>query len=208
MGDSKSGSKSDLNESNMPLLEEEKEKTDKEQIEMEENEKEEDKDSKKKKKEKKEKKPKEPKEPKGPTKIDIMTTHLNLSDRDDKNINTEIDLGFNDVLAEPDTAQGFDAVWKLAYVVFTQTKLWLYRLVGAAVAIPAAIFWGVVFSFVTVFYVWCGSPAFRLFDFAIYCFRRVWNGLIHATVEPVTAALGAVFSRVKVDHNRSIVQDA
>ena len=59
---------------------------------MEENEKEEDKDSKKKKKEKKEKKPKEPKEPKGPTKIDIMTTHLNLSDRDDKNINTEIDV--------------------------------------------------------------------------------------------------------------------
>ena len=54
-------------------------------------------------------------------------------------------LGFNDVLAEPDTAQGFDGVWKLAYVVFTQTKLWLYRLVGAAVAIPAAIFWGVVF---------------------------------------------------------------
>ena len=49
------------------------------------------------------------------------------------------------MLAEPDTAQGFDAVWKLAYVVFTQTKLWLYRLVGAAVAIPAAIFWGVVF---------------------------------------------------------------
>ena len=50
-------------------------------------------------------------------------------------------------------------------------------------------------SFVTVFYVWCCSPALRLFDFAIYCFRRVWNGLIHATVEPVTAALGAVFSR-------------
>ena len=56
-----------------------------------------------------------------------------------------LQLGFNDVLAEPDTAQGFDAVWKLAYVVFTQTKLWLYRLVGAAVAVPAAIFSGVVF---------------------------------------------------------------
>ena len=51
---------------------------------------------------------------------------------------------------------------------------------------------------VTVFYVWCCSPALRLFDFGVYCFRRVWNGLIHATVEPVTAALGSVFSRVKV----------
>jgi len=200
MGDSKSGSKSDLNESNMPLLEEEKEKTDKEQIELEEKE-DEDKDAKKKKKEKKPKE-KKPKEPKGPSKIDMMTTHLDLKERDDKNINTEIDLGFDDVLAEPDTAQGFDAVWKLAYVVFTQTKLWLYRLFAAVVAIPAAIFWGVVFSFVTVFYVWCCSPALRLFEFGIYCFRRVWNGLIHATVEPVTGALGAVFSRVKVDQNR------
>merc|ERR1712244_69758 len=167
---------------------------DKEQIEMEEKEDKDDKDSKK--------------EKKSPTKIDIMTEHLDLKERDEKDINTEIDLGFNDVLAEPDTAQGFDAVWKLAYVVFTQTKLWLYRLVGAAVAIPAAIFWGVVFSMVTVFYVWCCSPALRLFDFGIYCFRRVWNGLIHATVEPVTAALGAVFSRVKVDHKRSIPQEA
>jgi len=203
---SKSGSKSDLNESDMPLLDEEKEKTDKEQIEMEEKEDKEDKDSKK--KEKKAKKEKKPKEPKGPSKIDMMTTHLDLKERDEKDINTEIDLGFNDVLAEPDTAQGFDGVWKLAYVVFTQTKLWLYRLVGAAVAIPAAIFWGVVFSMVTVFYVWCCSPALRLFDFGVYCFRRVWNGLIHATVEPVTSALGAIFSRVKVNHNRAIVQEA
>ena len=41
-----------------------------------------------------------------------------------------LQLGFNDVLAEPDTAQGFDGVWKLAYVVFMQTKLWLFRLVS------------------------------------------------------------------------------
>ena len=56
-----------------------------------------------------------------------------------------LQLGFNDVLAEPDTAQGFDAVWKLAYVVFSQTKCWLYRILAAVVAIPAAIFWGIVF---------------------------------------------------------------
>ena len=68
------------------------EKTDKEQIELEEKE-DEDKDAKKKKKEKKPKE-KKPKEPKGPTKIDIMTTHLDLKERDDKNINTEIDVSW------------------------------------------------------------------------------------------------------------------
>ena len=67
------------------------EKTDKEQIEMEEKE-DTEKDDKKKEKKKKEKKEKKPKEPKGPSKIDMMTTHLDLKERDDKNINTEIDV--------------------------------------------------------------------------------------------------------------------
>ena len=39
-------------------------------------------------------------------------------------------LGFNDVLAEADTPQSFDGVWKLADVVLMQTKQWLYRLVS------------------------------------------------------------------------------
>ncbi len=94
MSDSKRSSKSDLNESNMPLLDEEKgggeekagETPEKEQIEMGEKE-----DGKKKKKEKKEKKPKEKKE-KGPGCIQTMSNNLNVKDRDDKSINVEIDV--------------------------------------------------------------------------------------------------------------------
>ena len=97
MSDSKSGSKSDLNESNMPLLEDEKtgETPEKEQIELTEGEKddsnEKEKKDKKKKKEKKEKKEKVKKE-KGPSKIDTMTVRLDLVHRDDKSINTENDV--------------------------------------------------------------------------------------------------------------------
>jgi len=210
MSDSKHGSKNDLNESNMPLLEDEQ-KTDpeKEQIELTEkddsNEKE--KDKKKAKKEKKEKVPKE-KKPKGPSCIDTMTAGLSLTDRDDKAINVEIDLGFDDVLAEPRTAQGFDGIWKLSFIIFTQTKLWLYRLFAALIAIPASIFWGFVFAFITVFYVWIVSPTIRLFEFGFYIFRRVWSGFIRCTLEPVCAALGAVFSNVNVAQKRHIVQEA
>ncbi len=84
-----------------------------------------------------------------------------------------LQLGFDDVLAEPLNTQGFDGVWKLAFVIFTQTKLWMYRLFSAVLAVPASIFWGVVFSFVTAFYVWFAAPALRLFDFGVYVFRRV-----------------------------------
>jgi hypothetical protein len=88
-------------------------------------------------------------------------------------------LGFADVLAEPKTAQGFDFVWRLAFVVFTQSKLWLYRLFAAFVAIPAALFWALIFSIVTVLYVWILAPALRLFEFKVYIFTRVSQKSLH-----------------------------
>ncbi len=87
MSDSKRSSKSDLNESNMPLIEDEKKE--KEELEMKEGEEKGEKDSKK----KKEKKVKEKKE-KGPGCVQTMSSGLNVRDRDDKSINVEIDVSF------------------------------------------------------------------------------------------------------------------
>ena len=105
MSDSKSGSKENLNESNMPLLsddgaEKAGETPEKEVVEMELEEKKDDStekgdDKKKEKKEKvkKEKKVKVPKE-KGPSCIDTLSTGLDLTARDRRGINTEIDVSF------------------------------------------------------------------------------------------------------------------
>ena len=77
------------------------------------------------------------------------------------------------MLAEPNAAQGFEWVWKLAFVVFSQTKSWFYKLFAAVVAVPAALIWAVVFALVTVVYIWIVSPALRLFDLNLAIFRRV-----------------------------------
>merc|ERR1712032_329629 len=128
MTDSKSGSKDNLNESNMPLLEgeEKAEETtpEKEVVEMELEEKEEKKDesTEKKVKEKKVKVPKVKKEP-GPSCIDTLSSGLDLGARDTQGINVEIDLDFDDVIAEPKAAHGFDPVWRLSFILFSQTKL-------------------------------------------------------------------------------------
>jgi hypothetical protein len=103
-------------------------------------------------------------------------------------ISISLQLGFDDVLAEPMAAQGFEWVWKLAFVVFTQTKLWLYRLFAAVVAIPAALVWALVFALITVVYVWFLSPAFRIFDLGVTCFRRV-SDLFIFTSPPDTSVI-------------------
>lgn len=223
MSDSKSGSKNDLNESNMPLLDDdqaEKAGEEKEQIELKEEGAEEkddsqetEKDKKKKKKEKKEKKPKEPKvpkekKPKGPNCIDTLSAGLNLADRDANAINTDVSLNFDDVLAEPSSAQGFDPIWKISFVLFTQTKLWLYRIFAALMAVPAALVWAMIFALITVIYVWILAPALRLFDLGCAVGRRVFVGVMRCTVEPVCAAVGAVFSQMSVSQRRHIVQEA
>merc|ERR1711863_240057 len=183
MTDSKSGSKDNLNESNMPLLEgEEKaeETPEKEVVEMELEEKEEKKDESTE-KDKKEKKVKEKKEP-GPSCIDTLSSGLDLGARDTQGINVEIDLDFDDVIAEPKAAHGFDPVWRLSFILFSQTKLWTYRILAALLAAPLSIL-----------YVWLIRPVMRIVETLLAIFRRFWVVLLNATLAPVCDAVGGIF---------------
>merc|ERR1711920_1034475 len=199
MTDSKSGSKDNLNESNMPLLESEEkaeETPEKEVVEMELEEKEEKKDDStekdKKVKEKKVKVPKVKKEP-GPSCIDTLSSGLDLGARDSQGINVEIDLDFDDVIAEPKAAHGFDPVWRLSFILFSQTKLWTYRILAALLAAPLSILWGLLFSLLSVLYVWLLRPVMRIVETVLAIFRRFWVVLLNATLAPVCDAVGGIF---------------
>merc|ERR1712227_783321 len=193
------GSKDNLNESNMPLLkaEEKAEETpEKEVVEMELEEKEEKKDEvtekEKKKKEKKVKVPKVKKEP-GPSCIDTLSSGLDLGARDSQGINVEIDLDFDDVIAEPKAAHGFDPIWRLSFILFSQTKLWTYRVLAALLAAPLSILWGLLFSLLSVFYVWIIRPVMRIVETLLAIFRRFWVVLLNSTLAPVCDAVGGIF---------------
>merc|ERR1712088_363059 len=211
MSNSKSGSKTDLNESNMPLLEddgaEKGEKTpEKEVVEMEEKkEKDDSKEKEKKEKKKKEKKEKVKKEP-GPSCIDTMSSGLDMNVRDSHAINVEIDLDFDNVLAEPSTAHGFDPIWRLAFIIFTNTKLWIYKIVASIIAVPMAILWGLIFSILTIIYIWVVRPVLRIVEIILAIFKRFWVATMSATVAPVCDALGGIFGRLNV--NNRLAQSA
>merc|ERR1712216_345593 len=184
MTDSKSGSKDNLNESNMPLLEgEEKaeETPEKEVVEME-----------LEVKEKKVKVPKVKKEP-GPSCIDTLSSGLDLGTRDSQGINVEINLDFDDVIAEPKAAHGFDPIWRLSFILFSQTKLWTYRVLAALLAAPLSILWGLLFSILSVVYVWIIRPVMRIVETVLAIFRRFWVVLLNATLAPLCDAVGGIF---------------
>merc|ERR1719323_2458583 len=72
-------------------------------------------------KEEKVKVPKVPK-PKGPSCVETLSSGLDMTARDKDGINVEIDLDFADVLAEPSSAHGFDPMWRLSFILFSNTK--------------------------------------------------------------------------------------
>lgn len=155
------------NESTLPLLDSEKpaavETPEKENIEMDQT-----KDGKvvedgkdaKKKKEKKEKVKKERVSPF--VCAQNFTVGLNVIDRDDKRINPHVNLNFDDIIAETDSNQGFEFIWRLTFLIFSHTKDWFYRLISALIALPLALAWAIVFSLINVTVVWITTPAFKV----------------------------------------------
>merc|ERR1711902_215990 len=162
----------------------------KEEVELEEK-KDEVTEKKKKKKEKKVKVPKVPK-PAGPSCVETMTTGLDMAARDKEGINIEIDLDFADVLAEPNSAHGFDPLWRLSFILFSQTKLWLYRILSAILVLPLSILWAVIFALATIAYVWLVRPMIKIAEVCLAVIKRVWVAALGATVEPLCTAVGAV----------------
>jgi len=122
-----------------------------------------------------------------------LSSGLDLGARDSQGINVEIDLDFDDVIAEPKAAHGFDPIWRLSFILFSQTKLWTYRVLAALLAAPLSILWGLLFSILSVLYVWIVRPVMRIVETVLAIFRRFWVVLLNATLAPLCDAVGGVF---------------
>jgi len=198
---SKSGSKSNLNESTLPLLEEQETKDVPEKIELTEKDKE-DKDQNESKKDKKKKEKKE-KVKKETTKRSLdacaqnFTVGLNVLDRDEKRINEQVNVQFEDIIGEPDPTHGFEFVWRLTYLLFNVTRFWVYRFIAAILAIPFAFFWAIIFAFINIGTIWCCTPSLRVFDLLLHYVHRVWSGLIRTVLDPFFTSAGLLFNNVR-----------
>ncbi|XP_054722096.1 caveolin-3-like [Uloborus diversus] len=126
--------------------------------------------------------------------IDSFTMSMNLLDRDAIHINDHINIAFEEVLAEPRANQSFDQVWRFAYVLFAGTKLWVYKVLAAVCAMPCGLFWGLVFSLLSIASVWIITPAMRIVDVLLHIIRRVWGGLVRATLDPVFQSAGLLIA--------------
>lgn len=89
----------------------------------------------------------------------------------------EFQIGFEDVIGEPDATQGFEGAYRLSFGLFQFVRFWVYRILMFILSVPLAFVWAVVFALLSLVSVWLLTPAFRVVDIAFFFIHRVshWN---------------------------------
>lgn len=63
-------------------------------------------------------------------------------------------LGFEDVIAEPELTHSFDKVWICSHALFELSKYALYKLLSLLLAVPLALVLGIVFAVLSCLHIW------------------------------------------------------
>ena len=134
------------------------------------------------------------------------TSGLNVVSRDGSGINSHVNLTFEDIIAETDANQGFEFIWRLTFLIFSFSRLWLYRIISAVLAIPFALIWAIIFSTINLAVVWFATPTLKVYDLLLHHIHRIWGGLIRTFLDPIFTSIGLIFaSRIPVSNVNSVV---
>jgi len=117
---------------------------------------------------------------------------LDLSNRDDKHLNQQVDIKFNDVIGEVESNHSVDVVFRLAFILFSNVNIFVYQLVSGVLAIPCAIVWGVLFSLINVSFIWVLTPSIKVFNILLIVIHGLWAGLIRTFLHPIFEAVSLV----------------
>lgn len=74
-------------------------------------------------------------------------------DRLDNSI-LSLQLGFEDLIAEPETTHSFDKVWICSHALFEISKYVIYKFLTVFLAIPLAFVAGILFATLSCLHIW------------------------------------------------------
>ncbi|XP_068132557.1 caveolin-2 [Hyperolius riggenbachi] len=131
------------------------------------------------------------------------TYTANHHDRDPHNLNSHLKLGFEDVIAEPDTTHSFDKVWICSTALYEVSKYLIYKVLTVLLAIPLAFVIGLVFAILSCVHIWIVMPFVRTCLMVLPSVQAIWKGITDSLISPLFESMGRCFSTVsvKVDHS-------
>ncbi|XP_037539156.1 caveolin-2 [Nematolebias whitei] len=119
-------------------------------------------------------------------------------DRDPSRMNAQLKVGFEDIIAEPRATHSFDSVWVVSHATFELVQFFLYRLLSALLAVPAAFLLGLGLGALSCVHIWLVMPTVRGFLVLLPSLQIVWNSLMDTFVTPLFHSVGKVSSSIRV----------
>ncbi|OXB56997.1 hypothetical protein ASZ78_017029 [Callipepla squamata] len=92
--------------------------------------------------------------PGGPALSEAEKCAEDALERDPRGMNAHLQLGFEDVIAEPELTHSFDKVWICSHALFELSKYVLYKLLSLLLAVPLALLLGIVFAVLSCLHIW------------------------------------------------------
>ncbi|XP_077328692.1 caveolin-2 [Lithobates pipiens] len=126
------------------------------------------------------------------------TYEINQHDRDPNDLNSHLKLGFEDVIAEPETTHSFDKVWICSTGLYEISKYLIYKVLTLLLAIPLAFIIGLLFAILSCLHIWIVMPFVKTCLMVLPSVQAIWRGVTDSLIAPLFASMGRCFSSVSL----------
>ncbi|KAF6085487.1 caveolin 2 [Phyllostomus discolor] len=119
-------------------------------------------------------------------------------DRDPNRLNSNLKVGFEDVIAEPESTHSFDKVWICSHALFEISKYVIYKFLTLFLAIPLAFAAGIIFATLSCLHIWVIMPFVKTCLMVLPSVQTIWRSMTDAVIAPLCTSVGRIFSSVSL----------
>ncbi|XP_063358108.1 caveolin-3-like [Cydia amplana] len=130
-----------------------------------------------------------------------------LEDRDPNNLNTHVQIVWDDIIGEPEGARSPECAWRLSHACFRHTRNWCYTIMAVIIAPPCALILGCGFACLAFEQIWCTGPCLRCVKIYFASFRTIVQSCMAATVVPTCEAIGHICRHIRVNFRKEAPDD-
>jgi hypothetical protein len=132
--------------------------------------------------------------------LDQSVQEFKRGDRDPNNVNGDVRVVFEDIIAEPDDYHSSKYTWNMSTFIFNWGKDAAYQFFSFVFGVPLSLFWGCFFAMAACMNVWVYSPLKRSQSIKMGCWKQFLTVLLSVVFDPLFESAGKTFSKIDVQH--------
>ncbi|VFV44098.1 caveolin-2-like [Lynx pardinus] len=109
-----------------------------------------------------------------------------------------LQVGFEDVIAEPVSTHSFDKVWICSHALFEISKYVIYKFLTLFLAIPLAFAAGILFATLSCLHIWIIMPFVKTCLMVLPSVQTIWKSITDVVIAPLCTSVGRSFSSVSL----------